>query len=185
MNEIFQPQNRGEDLKKSLLILINKCKNQLDDPEFMKIVNIFSIHKNKGSKMLLENDRGLFISNVIRMIKDRLIYNDIKDILDKNMSDSQVGARPKRGIRDHLFVIYSIIHSVKKKEGKPIDIEMIDIKKCFDSLWLEECINQLYETGIQNDKLALIYEGNSENQVAILTPGAGLTDRMKIERIVM
>ena len=119
------------------------------------------------------------------MIKDKLIYNDIKETLDSNMSDSQVGARPKRGIRDHLFVLYSIIRSVKRKEGKPIDIEMIDIRKCFDSLWLEDCINKMYETGIQNDKLALIYEGNSKNQVAIKTPGAGLTNKFPIERVVM
>ena len=67
------------------------------------------------------------------MIKDRLIYNDIKDILDEYMSDSQVGARSNRGIRDHLFVLYSIMHSIKKKEGKPIDIQLIDIRKCFDT----------------------------------------------------
>ena len=43
----------------------------------------------------------------------------------------------------------------------------------------------MYETGIQDDKLALIYEGNSKNKVAIQTPGTGLTNRMPIERIVM
>ena len=86
------------------------------------------------------------------------------------MSDSQVGARPRRGIRNHLFVINSILHSVKKKEGNPIDIEMIDIRKCFVSLWLEDCINHLYEAGIQDDKLSLIYEGNTKNEVAIQTP---------------
>ena len=56
--------------------------------------------------MLLENERGLFIINISRMIKDKLIYNDIKEVLDSHVSDSQVGARPNRGIRNHLFVIY-------------------------------------------------------------------------------
>ena len=64
----------------------------------MHLANIYSVHKNKGSRTILENDRGLFILNAVRMIKDRLIYNDIKEIIDGNMSDSQVGARPKRGI---------------------------------------------------------------------------------------
>ena len=26
--------------------------------------------------------------------------------------------------------------------------------KCFDSLWLEDCLNDLYEAGVDNDKLA-------------------------------
>ena len=134
--------------------------------------------------IFLENDRGLFILSVVRMIKEKLIYNDIKDALDEYMSDSQIGARPKRGIRDHLFVIYSIIHSVKRKEGNPIDIQMIDIRKCFDTLWLEECINNLFEAGIQDDILAMIFEGNSKNEVAVQTP-VGITERIPIERIVM
>ena len=88
------------------------------------------------------------------MIKDRLIYNDVKDVVD--ISDSQVGGRQEYSIRNHLFVIYSIINSVINKETPAIDIHMYDLSKCFDGLWLEECCNNLYEAGITNDKLAMI-----------------------------
>ena len=60
---------------------------------------------------------------------------------------------------------------------------MHDLSKCFDALWLEECCNNLYEAGVVDDKLALIYEGNRVNQVAIRTP-AGLSERAVIEQIV-
>ena len=50
-------------------------------------------------------------------------------------------------------------------------------------MWLEECINNLYEAGITDDKLAMIYEGNKTNKVAVKTPG-GMTERITIERIV-
>ena len=60
---------------------------------------------------------------------------------------------------------------------------MYDLTKCFDGLWLEECCNNLYEAGIVDDKLALIYEGNCMNQVAVKT-AAGLSERKKVERIV-
>ena len=34
---------------------------------------------------------------------------------------------------------------------EPVDIGIYDIDKCFDSLWLDECINDMFEAGIQND----------------------------------
>ena len=115
------------------------------------------------------------------MIKDRMIYNDVKDPVQ--MSDSQVGAREEYNVRDHLFVIYSVQNAVIHNESPPIDIHMYDLCKCFDSLWLEECCNNLYEAGIKDDKLAMIYEGNQTNKVAVRTPG-GLTERAIIERVV-
>ena len=70
--------------------------------------------------------------SILRMIYDRLIYNDIKETADKNMSDSQVGARPGRSIRNHLFVVNSIINSVINGNSKPVDIKIYDVKQCFD-----------------------------------------------------
>ena len=49
------------------------------------------------------------------------------------MSDSNVGGRKKRNIRDHLFIVYGVINSVV-----PVDIAVYDIAKCFDSMWLSE-----------------------------------------------
>ena len=91
---------------------------------------------------------------VIRMIKDKMIYNDIKNRIE--ISDSQVGGRSEYSIRNHLFIIYSVLNSVKQKESPPVDIHTYDLCKCFDGLWLEECCNNLYEAGITDDKLALI-----------------------------
>ena len=58
------------------------------------------------------------------------------------------------------------------------------ILKCFDSLWLEECMNDLFEAGIDDDNLALIYEANKSINVAIKTPN-GLTAREHLEKIVL
>ena len=181
VNELFTYENIGEDLKKSLLLLLNKIKDQHQEPDFMEMANITSFWKRKGSKHDIESERGIFILNVIRMIKDRMIYNDIKDRIE--MSDSQVGGRLEYSIRNHLFVIYSVLNSVIQKESPAVDIHMYDLCKCFDGLWLEECCNNLYEAGVQDDKLAMIYEGNKRNNVAVRTPG-GLTNRVLINRIV-
>ena len=155
----------------------------MSEPEFMEMCNITSLYKGKGERSSLENERGIFILPILRMIKDRLIYNDIYDTVDRNMSDSQVGGRTKRSIRDHLFVLHSVINSVIEKELPCIDLQFFDVKSCFDSLWTEECCNDLFEAGIKDDKLAMVYMGNMENKVAISTP-LGLSDRVSIPNIV-
>ena len=56
----------------------------------------------------------------------------------------------------------------------------------FDGLWLEECLNDIFDTVPEknrNDKLALLYESNKKNMVAINT-AVGMTDRVDIANIV-
>ena len=181
VNELFMIENIGKDLKDSILLMMNAIKNSHQQPEFMSMANVTSLWKGKGSKDDIEHERGIFILNILRMIKDRLIHNDIKKVI--NMSDSQVGGREGYSIRNHLFILYSCLNSANRHESPPIDIHLYDLSKCFDGLWLEECCNNLYEAGITDDKLAMIYEGNQTNRVAVKTPG-GLTRRETIERIV-
>ena len=117
------------------------------------------------------------------MIKDKLIYNDIYDIIDKQMSPFQVGSRKQRNIRNNLFIVYSVINSVLQNESPPMDLQVYDVKKAFDSLNVEECCNDLYENGINDDKLAMIYEGCKENTISIDTP-VGMTSKISIPDIV-
>ena len=133
----------------------------------------------------MNNERGIFIVTVFRSILMRLIYNDKYDIIDSNMSDSNVGARKKKNIRNHIFVINSIIHDVLSSNNKvPIDIQIMDYRQCFDAMWLKETMNDLFEAGVQDNQLAVLYEANKEIDVAIKTPG-GLTDRVKVKEIIL
>ena len=74
----------------------------------------------------------------------------------------------------------SVIHG----REDPLQIQVQDVNKCFDKLWLQETTNALYEAGLQNDKLNLLFLTNSSTEVAIqiLT---GITDRATIMKIVM
>ena len=65
-----------------------------------------------------------------------------------------------------------------------MDIEILDYKQCFDSMWLEETVNDLFEAGLKNDNLNVIYNLNENNKVAVITPH-GLTERVNIQKIVM
>ena len=176
INEIFKPGVIGSSLESSLLTLLNRVKDELFIPEFMQVVNIVSIYKGRGEKSSLQNDRGIFIVNLVRSIMMKLVYQDKYSVVDENMSDSQIGARKKKNIRNHIFVLNGIINEALNTKGKSIDLLIYDYRQCFDSLWLDECINDLYDAGIDDDKLALIYEANKVNNVAVTTP-FGLSKR--------
>ena len=76
----------------------------------MQICNIVAIYKGKGGKLDLQNERGIFIVNVFRSILTKLIYQDNYDKIDKNMSDSNIGARINKNIRNHSFILNGIIN---------------------------------------------------------------------------
>ena len=101
------------------------------------------------------------------------------------MSESNIGARKGKSVRNHIFILNGVIHEVlANKNAKPIDVEVLDFKQCFDSLWLEECNYDLFEAGIDDDNLALLYEANKNVNMAVKTPN-GLTKRENIKNIVL
>ena len=132
----------------------------------------------------MECYRGVFRVTIFRSILDRLIYNDEYSNIDSNLTDSNVGARKNRNIRDNIFVLNAILNSTKKGNDEALDFQVYDIEKCFDALWLHEVINCLYEAGLQNDKLPLLFMENNNAQVAVKTNGR-ISKRVSIQNIIM
>ena len=183
---LFKPGVLGQDLAIGLLDLINGIKINLFVPSPMQLANITSIYKNKGSRQDLQNDRGIFILSVIRKIVDKMIYRDKYDDLDEFMSDSNVGARKRKNVRNHLFVIHGIINSVIQGEAGCIDIQLYDLIQAFDALWLDDCLNDVYDalpSGEKDDKVALLYDLNKYTNAAVNT-SVGQTDRFEIVKVV-
>jgi hypothetical protein len=58
--------------------------------------------------------------------------------------------------------------------------------QAFDSLWLQDCLNDVFDTlpdENRNDKISLLFESSQTNLVAVKTT-AGLTERVNIPNIV-
>ena len=85
-------------------------------------------------------------------------------------------------LHDSLHAKHS--NSQGKTIEEALDVHVYDVEQCFDSLWLEEVINSLYEAGLQNDKLPLLFLEKRNAQVAVTTPG-GLCQRVNIPKIIM
>ena len=176
-NELFKPEVAGSNLILAITKLMNRIKDELTFPSPMGVCNVTHLYKNKGSKQHFDSYRGIFRTPVLRNILDKLIYEDEYEEIDDNLTYCNVGARKRRNVRDNLFVINAIMNASKQDPKQALDVNVYDVKKCYDSLWLEETINDLYETGLRNAKLMLLYKSNLNANIAIKT---STTDRQQI-----
>ena len=184
-NEILKEGIAGNGLIKALVVLMNKIKdNPKDYPEAMNLCNVTSIYKNKGDRNKFDSHRGVFRTTFLRNLLDRLIYNDKYKNVDENLTDCNVGSRRRRNIRDNLFVMNALMNASQKGHNQPCDINVYDVRKCFDFLWLMECINDLFESGLNNDKLNILYYSNINAQIAVKTSN-GVSEKFNIQKVVM
>ena len=121
-NELFHPNVAGDDLKKAIISLMNRIKSEQQYPEVLEVCDISSIFKNKGQRNNFEFYRGIFRVPILRTILDRLIYNDEYTNIDMELSDSNVGARKNRNIRDNIFVLNAATNSVINGTEDHIDV---------------------------------------------------------------
>ena len=163
--ELFKEGVIGTNLKESLLMMFNLMKDELVIPECLRTAHVTILHKKK-CRMDLANWRGIFVCSVLRNILMKLIYNRTYEKVDDSMTDSQIGARKKKSVRNHLFILNAIISDVMgsvKKE--PIDLNVMDFKQMFDAEELSVCLNAMYEANIKDDMLALMFEANKKHYI--------------------
>ena len=163
---------------------MNTMKDKTEFPECLRLCNVTNAFKNKGDPTSFDSYIGLFRAPVFRNILDKLLYFDMYETIDQSLTDCNVGSRKRRNIQDNLFVINAISNESKHKNEEACDLCVYDVKKCFDSLSLHECINDLWDAGIQNYKLALLFKENESALIAIKTAN-GTTERVSIYNKIM
>ena len=88
----------------------------------------------------------------------RLLFNTKYETINNNMSDSNVGGRKQLSCINHIFVINGEIHEVlSSKHNTPVTIQIYYYKQMFDSMDLEEAISDLYDSGMKDNTLKLLY----------------------------
>ena len=125
--------------------------------------------KEKGYFYEIDNYRGIFLVPILSTIFEKLLKNRISDTLQQNISKFQNGGMKGKGVVDNLFNLRGIINHANYL-GKELWLTFYDIEECYDSLWLENCINSLWDLGVKDDVLRFIYLMNIKATVTIKTP---------------
>ena len=120
-------------LKTYLLMMMNRKKKEITIPESLRTANITILHK-RNSKLDLNNWRVILVCSMLGKILMKLVHEGTHEKVAYNMAGSQIGAKRNKSVRNHLFVLNSIIRNVmisKKKE--PIDLNIMDLKQMVDA----------------------------------------------------
>ena len=168
----------GEEMIKSLEMMMQRTLNEEVTPAQWNEMIIKSIHKNRKSRQDLTNQRGLFLTNIMSKILEKGIEAKSPVKFDR----FQNGGCEKRSTADNWIILMATIDEGKRLK-KPVYIFFADLVKCFDRLWLKDCIIDLNECGMRERELRMIYKMNKEARIKIRTP-AGETEEIKIEEIV-
>ena len=64
-----------------------------------------------------------------------------------------------------------------------MDLAILDYRQCFDTMSVDITTNDMYEVGVTNDHLNLIYEGDKKSKIAVKTP-MGVTERVDLNKVV-
>ena len=83
-----------------------------------------------------------------------------------------------------MFVLSAVNNSVLNGTSEPIELQVKYIKTCFDKMWLQTSTNALYECGLRNNLLSLMFLENMKAQIAIKVNNK-LTRRINVQNVEM
>ena len=170
----------GEEMVKTLTGLFNKILTEMETPRQWEEMRIKSIYKNKGKRTEMTNRRGIFLTSVVGKVFEKTVLRTIEK--DIKLGRFQNGGRKGRSTKDNFLTIMAVIDR-DKEMGLETTMLFADAEKCFDKLWLEDCIVDMVGCGMREREAALLYQMNQRANIKILTP-FGETDEIKVERIV-
>ena len=81
-------------------------------------------------------------------------------------------------IHDQLPSVFSLVWK------PPLLLQQYDFRQMFDGINLKESINDLYDVGVCDDTLRMVYEANQNNNFRVKTP-CGLTEEGSLGKVVL
>ena len=171
----------GDEMINSLHKIFQIVDVTMEIPDEWNKMAIRTLHK-KGSKYLMENKRGLFLTSIISKVYERLVKYRNEVTMREKRSPWQMGGEKERSCTDNLFITYSVIER-NRYMGKPTYVFYADAEKCFDKLWLDDAVIELWKRGTNIRDAMVIREMNKTAKIMIHTP-VGDTDEIICENIV-
>jgi hypothetical protein len=178
-NEIIL--NGGEEMIKSLRKIFNEIERQRMVPTQWNEVIIKAINK-PGSVLEMANKRGLFLTDIISKLYEKILKNRNQEHIQQYISPNQAGGVLGMTTVDHIMVLSEIVRR-NRKAGKKTYVVFGDAVKCFDKLWLKSCLIEMYKAGCNLQDLQIMYKLNEETEIVVDTP-LGKTEKRKIGEVV-
>ena len=170
----------GEEMDKSLLYLFNRMETERFTPKQWHEVTIKTISK-QGSILEMDNKRGLFLTEAVSKLYETVLKNRNDENIKEYISDFQNGGVKKRSPADNTLIFSEIIRQNKKLNRKTY-VVYGDAVKCFDKLWLKDCLVELYKADCPPQDIQMMYLMNKDTVIEVITP-SGATNKVEIGEV--
>merc|ERR1712096_578625 len=94
----------GEEMDRSLLYLVNRMERERFTPKQWREVTIKAIAK-PGSILEMDNKRGLFLTEVVSKLYEKVLKNRSNQKINDYVSDYQNGGVKGRSSADNLLIL--------------------------------------------------------------------------------
>ena len=158
----------GEEMIESL----TKISNQVDDqkliPREWQKMGIKTIPK-PGEKFVMENKRGLFMTNNVSKVYERTVKGRNDDQFREGITEWHAGGVTERAPIDITMTMLAIIEQNKYLKRNTY-LVFTDAEKCFDKLWLLDGICELWRCGTDVRDCIMIKKLNENAEIVVKTP---------------
>ena len=171
----------GTEMIESLYRIFERMDMELAIAEEWEQMEIKPIHK-KGQRTKMPNKRGLFLPNNIGKVYEKVVKGRNNEQFCTNITVWQNGGVRLRGPIDNTMLTIAIGER-NKYLNRSTYLTFTDAEKCFDKLWLEDGINELWRLGTNVRDCIMIKRMNQVARIVVKTP-LGPTREFLVERIV-
>ncbi len=171
----------GEEMIKSIQKIVEKVDEQRVIPDEWQEMHIKATHK-KGDKTLMSNKRGLFLTNNVSKVYERIVKERNAESYRAGVSEWANGGLKIRAAIDNVLIITSIIEQNKYLKRNTY-LTLTDAEKCFDKLWLQDGVFELWRSGTDIRDCVMVKKLNEKAKIVVRTP-VGNTEPFYLEDIV-
>ena len=171
----------GEEMISSLHKIFRKMESEMDIASEWESMDIKPIHK-KGLRSQMNNKRGIFLTNNIGKVFEKIIKERNSYQFNEKITEWANGGVKGRAGLDNVMIAAAIIER-NQYLGRNTYLTFTDAEKCFDKLWLEDGINELWRVGTNIRDSVMIKRMNEMARIVVQTP-LGPTRVLEVKRIV-
>ena len=144
-------------------------------------MEIKAVHK-KGLKSEMSNKRGLFLTNNVSKVYERVVKNRNDERFREGITEWATGGIQNRAAIDNVLTATSVLEQNEYLNCNTY-LVFTDAEKCFDKLWLKDGIFELWRCGTDVRDCVMIKRLNEKAEIVVRTP-VGNTEPFYLSDIV-